>query len=211
MPRIVLLFATSAFLISCTASIQNTVKVQYLKPGFTTQTLHDGGLALLPIIAGQGQEGYRRPLGESLDTSIAVRRPGMKYIRWQETLSNLNRDSLASSYESVIMTYRSTSIVDKSLIKKLGQSIGARYLFFVSLEDFSKSSRVGYSGLTGSLETQESAQVSAFAQIWDSEEGDVVWEATASAQSSSSEFTTISHSYEDYSSRLASSIAMKLP
>ena len=47
----------------CAAKVMDNSQLQYLAAEFTENSLAEHGLSLLPIVAGHGQEGLRRPLG----------------------------------------------------------------------------------------------------------------------------------------------------
>jgi hypothetical protein len=210
-PKYSLLVLSAIILSGCAATIRDLSKVQYVKEGFVADSLRTGGLALLPVVAGQGQEGYRRPLADSLNFHIQRVRPNVQFIKWQDAITKLNDKGLAEKYQAAISTYRTTSIIDKSLVSEIGSALGVRYFLFVSLEDFRQSSKLGYSGLTGKLREDQTAKVNAFAQIWDSQTGDVVWEGIGHAEASSSEFTYLKGSYETYGGIAAKGLAQRLP
>jgi hypothetical protein len=209
MKPILLLLCLALF--GCAATIQDLSKVQYVKEGFDANALKAGGLALLPVVAGQGQEGYRRPLADSLDFYVQTKKPNLQFIKWQDAIAKLNDKGLAEKYQAAISTYRTTSIIDKSLVSEIGAALGVRYFLFVSLEEFHQSSKMRYSGLTGKLTEDETAKVNAFAQVWDSQSGDVVWEGIGQAQATSSEFTYLKGGYETYSGIAARGLVSRLP
>ncbi|MCK4448131.1 MAG: hypothetical protein KAW56_13750 [Candidatus Marinimicrobia bacterium] len=178
-----ILLATFIILIvSCAATIRDISEVSYIKEGFNTTSLQVGGLALLPVHAGAGQEGYRRPLADAIDKMVITLNPNLKFSKWQETAQVLSEHELVKTYQDVILTYRETAILNEDFLHKLGSALGKRYLMFVSLERFHKASKTTYSMWSG-WETTETAEVNAFAQIWDCSTGDVVWEGFGAAKS----------------------------
>ncbi|MBN2731651.1 MAG: hypothetical protein JXR26_04390 [Balneolaceae bacterium] len=207
----ILYFSTIAiFFTACSAGINTTSKVSYNKPSFTNESLQEGGLALLPITAGAGLEGYRRPFGNALNSYSDSLSGNMQYYGWQESMNELNEKGLADAYNEAISNYSQTSIIDKSTLQEMGNAIGARYFLYVQLGNFDKSSDTSYNMFTG-LQTTRKNQVSAYAQIWDAATGDVVWEAVSNAEaSSSSMMVSISENPHDYSLELAKGISEKL-
>ena len=192
----------------CAASIQDLSKVQYIKEGFNSNLLTKYGFSLLPIVAGQGQEGYRRPFGDAINETMGKSFPNVKFIQWQETMNILNDNSLTKEYEDLILTYRSTAIIDKKLMQDIGQALNTRFLLFVSLEDFTKSQTTSYNFLLG-WNTSKTATVNGFAQVWDCVEGDVVWEGYGTAYSKGGELT-YEKDYEEYSNVAAKGLIYKL-
>ena len=192
----------------CAATIQNLSKTQYVKEGFNPNELNNYGIALLPIAAGQGQEGYRRPYGDAINTVMNNSFKEVNFIPWQQTMNILNDSSLTKEYEDLILTYRSTAIIDKTLMQDIGQVLNIRYLLFVSLEDFSKSKETSYNFLLG-WHTTKTAIVNGFAQVWDCNKGDVVWEGYGTAYSEGGELT-YEKDYEEYSMVAAKGLVYKL-
>ncbi len=120
----------------CGASVQNLSKLQYKKEEFTRQSLVSYGLALLPITAGEGMEGYRRPAGDSLYNAIRTLRKDINVLDAQTSLNKINDAQLADKYAELIRTYAQTAILNKESVKSLSEAIGKRYLMHVRLERF---------------------------------------------------------------------------
>jgi len=184
--------------------------VKYINPSFTASSLSDGGLALLPVLDVYKQELYAHPFADTLNKEIANHSAQMKFVSWQDAISKINDDSLGDSYQAAISMYQTTSLVDKSLIQRIGKSLGVRYLMLVSLSKYRTISSVG-SSLLSKAEPVDSATVSAFARIWDSESGDVMWEATGESEADSGEFTYLPRDFEFYFRSIASALVSKLP
>lgn len=198
-------------LVSCAATIHDTSKVQYVREDFNNESIRAGALALLPVHAGEGQEGYRRPLADAINSVVDSLIPshyGLKFYKWQETIDMLNEHDLVKSYQDAISTYRETAIINKDLLHDIGSKLGVRYLLFVSLERFHKASKVEYSIFTG-WGTTKTAEVTAFAQIWDCGDGDVLWEGFGSASSRGTELT-YERGYEVYTHIAAEGLIRKL-
>lgn len=208
--KTILLVIPIAIFTACAASINTTSKVSYNKDTFTDQSMEEDGVALLPITAGSGLEGYRRPFGNALNSYSDSLGGDMAYFGWQESMNKLNDEGLADDYNKAISSYKETSIIDKGTLRKMGEAIGIRYLMYIQLGNFEKDSNTSYNVWTG-LETTKTNQVSAYAQIWDAKTGDVVWEAVSNAKaSSSSSLSKVSDNPEEYSEKLAEALAQKL-
>ncbi|MEL6615301.1 MAG: hypothetical protein AAFQ43_06160, partial [Bacteroidota bacterium] len=67
--RITALFLLLFTLSGCAASMQAGADTQYAADFFDGNALARGGLALLPVTAGQGQEAFRRPFGGALNAT----------------------------------------------------------------------------------------------------------------------------------------------
>jgi hypothetical protein len=195
-------------LVGCAATINDQSRVQYVQEGFNATELEAGGLALLPVVAGQGQEGYRRPLGDEIDSAISIYGTNIPYTGWQEAMNALNERGLVEDYQSMISNYRETAIIDKGMLAGIGEALGVHYILFVSLEDFSKDASTRYSLFSG-WTTTKTATVQAFAQIWDCRACDVVWEGSGTAQSTGGELT-YEKPYEEYSRIAAQGLVKNL-
>ncbi len=206
---ILCLLLVAAILSGCAATIRDLSKTQYLNPELSPESLRAGGLALLPITAGQGQEGYRRPLGDLLNSQIANAVPGGVTLTWQSTMDSLNHHGKVPAYEELIAAYRTTSILNRDRVRELSSALGVRYALYCSLEDFSETSQTSYSAFSG-VSTSKSANVAAHCLLMDLETGDVMQEIAGQANSVAGEFE-YNLPYEDLAATLAYSVLSRIP
>ena len=192
----------------CAATIYDKSSVSYVDAAFSPTHLRTHGLALLPVVAGQGQEGYRRPLGDCLAASTEELMGGGHFLGWRETMAALNEQDLSDEYEDLIGTYRETAILRQEAVNELGLALGVRYLLFVSLERFHTSTSTTYNAFTG-LNSERTSAVNAFCQVWDTATGNVVWEGAAAARSAGNEFT-YDKPYEEYARKAADGLTARL-
>lgn len=209
MKRAILLFICSILLASCAAPIQNLTKTQYVNPTFSQEKLRSGGLALLPITAGQGQEGYRRPLGDFLNQNIQDAVKGGKVLKWEETMDALNRESKVKAYEDLIIGYRQTSILSRDRVKEMASALGIKFALLCSLQDYSESNETSYNFLTG-IQTVKTANVMAHCLVIDLESGDVMQEIIGQASSQAGNYMH-NQAYEEYAKIMAHSVLSQLP
>jgi len=198
-------------LVSCVAKMQDVSTVTYAKVGFDRESLKTSGVAILPISAGEGIEGYRRPFGDAVNISLGTLGGEISCLKWQETIDLLNQHDLASRYQEAIIRYKDTSIIDKNLIIDMGRSLGVRYFLFIELQPFQNDSQLKPSLLSDGFYTQETKGVQAIGQLWDSEDGDVVWEGIGGAKAQSGELSYIkTHNPEEYSKMAADGLVRQL-
>ena len=209
MKYVFFLVVSSLVFLSCAANIKNLTKTQYSNPIFTKESLNEGGLALLPITAGLGQEGYRRPLGDYMNQDLQAAVPEGKVLTWQETMELLNKNSKVETYEALIQAYRQTSILDRNKVKELFSALGVKYALYCSLQDYSESKETNYNFLTG-LNTTKTANVSAHCLIMDLESGDIMEEIIGQATSVAGNYQ-YNQGYEEYAKILANSVLSQLP
>lgn len=182
-----------AGLTGCAASMQAGADTQYAADFFDGNALARGGLALLPVTAGQGQEAFRRPFGGALNATMdsVGRGYGINVTPWNRTMQAINDADLAGDYNDAIRGYRETAILDARLLTQIGEATGRRYLLYTILGDFEEGATVRRSAISGDLTAYDAQGTSAFAQVWDTQTGDVVWEGKAAARSDAGEFTYI--------------------
>lgn len=178
--------------LGCTATIYDGSKAQYIKEEFNLESLKSEGLALLPVHAGAGQEGYRRPFADAINRKVDSLIPSLKFCRWQETAELLRKHNLVKSYQEAVVTHQITAIFDKKLLYEIGSGVGMRYLLFVSLESFHTLKAI--------------ASVKAFTQVWDCRESDIVWEGWGVSFSSGGKPSA----YENYVSIAAEGLVRKI-
>ena len=189
-----LLLALLATLTSgCAATMQAGADTQYAADFFDGNALASGGLALLPVTAGQGQEAYRRPFGAALNATMdsVGRGYGINVTPWNRTMQAINDAGLTARYNDALRAYRETSIIDATLVREISERTGRRYLLFTILGDFVEGQTVRRSAISGDATAYDAMGTSAFAQVWDAQSGDVVWEGKAAARTDAAEFRYI--------------------
>jgi hypothetical protein len=91
----------------------------------------------------------------------------------------------------------------------MGVATKTKYFLFIQLGDFEKSSELKYSFLTGNAYDQKTVGLTAFAQIWDASNGDVVWEGIADVSAQSGELSYIKDNDPEIYSKIASESLVK--
>lgn len=191
---------------SCAVTSMVQKNVTYVSPNFTKSSLNNMGLALLPIVAGSGVEGYRRPFGEAMNLvgdSILT-----NFMTWNVTLDKINNANLVSEYNSAIQAYQETGIIDRTILQKLSSATETNYFFFVKLSPPTSNTKLtyGFSGLT----TTETKSVSAFGLIWSASDGDVVWEGNSNANVTTGDYTYTKETDMDRAIKVAKALMSNL-
>lgn len=183
----------------------------YVAPDFNRAQVQAGGIALLPVVAGVGVEGYRRPFGDAMNVAAGNILSNGKFLTWQETMQRLNEADLIESYQQAIASYTATSIIPKRLIQAMADATGVEYFLYVSLNSpvsETHQRRSSWGGGNTSIETR--IGVSASGQLWASR-GDIVWEGLGSSEvhASTDAFQLVSdadRSLESHSLRAATAL-----
>ncbi|MDE0298792.1 MAG: hypothetical protein OXN17_09185 [Candidatus Poribacteria bacterium] len=207
---IVLLMA--GLLTGCAARVIDDSQLQYLAPEFTVESLSDHGLSLLPVVAGQGQEGLRRPLAAKLEAHLSSHLPEGRFLGAIETLDLLNEANLTEAYAQMIDDYSRAAILNKKTLHRIGQATGIRYLLHVKLLDQSRTERIQQAFLSDNLVSLEGKNVSIFGQVWDCGLGDVVWEGTGQVNAEAEvEFQYVKQDIDQLVTMAAQSFLNNLP
>lgn len=185
-------------ILACAVSSKVSTNETYRDSTFDASSLETHGLAILPVLAGQGVEGYRRPFGEALDQTAVDR---LSYvIQWDQTMDLFNDAAIVNEYNEAIVNYDRTAILDKSLLGYMSGATNTRYFLYVKLAPPSVRS-------TGSYQTEK---VYAFGQIWDAESGDIVWEGSADASVTTGEMVFTNESTMDRALKTADALMEQL-
>jgi len=200
------ILASILLVTSCAVTSMVQKNVTYVSPNLTLSSLNNMGLALLPIVAGSGVEGYRRPFGEAMNIvgdSILT-----NFMPWNVTLDKINNANLVAEYNNAIQAYQETGIIDRTILQKLSDATGTNYFFFVKLSPPTSKTKLtyGFSGLT----TTETKSVSAFGLIWSASDGDVVWEGNSSANVTTGDYTYTKETDMDRAIKVAKALMSSL-
>src|SRR5688500_9064201 len=107
----------------CAASIYTSTNVTYLAPS----TPVVDSLAILPVSSGEGLEGFRRMISDSLFTILARDRKEIVLLSADTTLMRINRAGLTAEYATAIRDYQQTSVLTRATIDSMSHQVGARY------------------------------------------------------------------------------------
>jgi hypothetical protein len=189
--RLSTVFLVIVLLAACAAQLLNLSKVQFVSPNFTSATLLEGGLAILPVTAGGEQEGFRRPVGEKLGFYIKQDYPELNSLGFEDSLSRLNDAGMTKPYSDMLIAYINTAIVDKSVLNEMGKVLKTRYALQTRLLKQNESSSLKRGVLVSGVYQSVSRDVEIFGQVWDLVKGDVVWEGYGIAKVESGEMTYV--------------------
>ena len=189
---------------ACVAGMRSTIETSYSNPDMTLQ-----GIAILPVTAGEGLEGFRRHMASLLENQIAAQHPDVKVITSAECLRRINDLGLANEYSDMLETYGRTGILDRETLGELADAVGAQHMlqaqFSYEAADFVEVGAIG-----GGLNREERQELYVFGQLWDGTEGDVVWEVAGSVRSRTGEFT-FARDVEDILAQAITDLVAELP
>jgi len=171
-------------LVACAAPIRTSTSVTYIA---TVRPTVDT-LAILPVSSGEGLEGFRRMISDSLFLSLKRAHHEIVLLPADTTLARLNVANLADKYAQTIRDYQQTSMLDKATLASMSSAIGARYLLYTRAA-YNEGRSVGGNFFSG-YHTQRNQDLSLFVHIWDGRQGDVVWEAVSGGKVEAGELET---------------------
>jgi Cdc6-like AAA superfamily ATPase len=173
-----LLLTLIILLISGCSINQIQSSVQFEDISLSPRGLESQGVAFITPSTVTGREQDIQALAFIFADILQKERPDIKVVSLPETLSAINRAGLADEYQHMYVAYSNTGIFKKDALRMVGQATGVRYLAQLKLASFQQdaSGRFGIFGLR--LVKTHQANIRLFLQIWNSEEGSIVWEAT---------------------------------
>lgn len=166
------------FVFGCAAPITQNVKFDYFATESKQGALAAGGLGLLPVVAGAGQEGLRRPFGNKLNKDLSNKFPEGKFIGNLETIALINNAGLTEDYSRLMNDYNRSAILNKDSLIKIGAVIGVEHLLYVKLLEQSQTEGLAPRLLSKDPLVVKGIKMNIFGQVWSCTIGDVVWEGT---------------------------------
>jgi hypothetical protein len=161
---------------ACSTTLQTYSSPQHETRSLSQASLREGGIAFLTPSTITGQEEDKQTLAYLFAATLRTRRPDVKVLPLSETIGAVNRGGLAEVYRSMYRDYRDTAVFDGSLLRRIAQAGGVRYLAQLKLSQMQQGSR-GRLGLLGlSILNTQYASIRLSLQVWDSVDGSIAWE-----------------------------------
>jgi hypothetical protein len=146
--------------------------------GLVAGQLEAGGLAFLTPSSVTGQEEDRQPLALVFANVLAEQRKDLRVVGLPQTLSAVNRAGLTDAYKRMYQDYRDSGVFEPGPLRQVGEAVGVRYVAQLKMVDFRQEAK-GRFGIFGlSLVQTQAANIRLFLQIWDSNDGSIVWEGS---------------------------------
>jgi hypothetical protein len=203
-----------SILLGCAAQVQNLGKVQYTIPEFNDSLLAEDGIALLPIIAGGGQEILRRPIARKLETYFAKVLPEDKLLVVNATMNSITDAGLTEDYSKLIENHNKTGLLNKDVLQELRQVFGARYILYTNLLEQSRKHTLKFYNVTGTIIEPiygEKGSVHIFGQIWDCVSGNIIWESIGQVSVQSGMFEYVKETTDELVDDAVRSVLEGLP
>ncbi|MEZ0123211.1 MAG: hypothetical protein AB9Q18_08995 [Candidatus Reddybacter sp.] len=156
--------------------IHSSVKFENI--ALTADDLESYGLGFITPSTVTGQEQDIQSLAFIFARELEDSRAGIHVVSLPETLSAINRADLADEYKQMYIDYSDTGIFKQPSLKKVGYVAGVRYLAQLKLSGFEQGSKGRFGMLGWRMVQTKQANIRLFLQVWDSENGAIVWEGT---------------------------------
>lgn len=162
----------------CGCAVTNQMHSEMNYGGVTANpvALDQYGIGVLTPGAPTGKESDKQALGDVLGESLTDLLPGAHVMQLPEMLSSINRSGLARPYAEMLDEYEHTGILERDVIRDVGDAGGVRYLAKFNLSDFLQSSdkRLAIAGIR-MFDTWR-ASIRVHLEIWDAKTGEIAWE-----------------------------------
>lgn len=145
---------------------------------FTPEDLKGQKVAVLSAVVGFGLEGYSLQVSRSLSAAMASKEQTFHLVPIQTALSGINQHGLASDYAHLISEYTQSGILNREILKQLGEALQVSYVFQPSMAAFSQGTSGRLSVLGLRIFHTRISMLRLSAQIWDTRTGELVWESS---------------------------------
>ncbi len=179
------ILALIAVLLSgCSSTGQLHSTTQYLAMDLDPQVLKTTGVAFITPTSVTGQEEDKQALALAFTEALKQARPGLNIVPLPATISLVNRAGLAAEYRQMYEDYRLSGIFSRDTLKKVSELTHVRYLAHLKLSSFRQESKGRWGALGFRVVETKTAALRLYIQIWDGENGSVVWEGAQELMSS---------------------------
>jgi hypothetical protein len=179
--------------------------------GLTSAELEAGGLGFLTPSTVTGQEEDRQPLALVVADVLAEQRKEIRTVGLPETLSAVNRAGLTEAYKRMYQDYRDSGVFEPKILRQVGDAVGVRYMVQLKMAGFRQEARERFGILGLSILQTQAANIRLFLQIWDTDDGSIVWEGNNELNRAYDTFSERSVSFDTVVRESASELVAKLP
>lgn len=195
----------------CSATGQMYTTTEALDIGLESQALKASGIAFITPTSITGQEEDREALALAFTEALKLSRPDLRIVPLPETLGAVNRAGLAGEYRQMFEDHRLSGIFGRDTLQKVSHVTGVRYVAHLKLGGFRQESKSRWDLLGLRIVETKSASLRLYLQIWDGENGSVVWEGTQELTSAHDSLHEDAVSFRSAVEQSAREIISRLP
>jgi len=135
-------------------------------------------LATLGPITPAGFQGFNPFLSRALIAAMSEASPPIRGVPTHETVNMINGKGLSEEYGELIAGFVRSGILERERLKRLGSTLGSRYVLLPGLADFNQIlvDRFEFAGLK--IVRNRVITLRVWLQLWDTQTGQMVWEST---------------------------------
>jgi hypothetical protein len=185
--------------------------VEFENIALTADELEGYGLGFITPSTVTGREQDIQSLAFIFARVLEEDRPQIHVVGLPETLSAINQADLADEYKQMYIDYSDTGIFKKPSLKEVGYVAGVRYLAQLKLSGFEQGSKGRFGMLGWRMIQTKQANIRLFLQVWDSENGAIVWEGTEELMYSNDSFSERPVTFQLVVEEVARNLLSKLP
>ncbi|MGA3209477.1 MAG: hypothetical protein ABSE05_16840 [Syntrophales bacterium] len=134
------------------------------------------GVAFITPSTVTGQEEEKQQVALTFAEVLKKERPTIRCLSLPETLTAINQAGLSEDYKRMYVDYRDTGIFDRDILRKVGEATKTRYVAQLKLMAFTQGSEARFGVLGLRLIDTKYADLRLFFQIWNTQDGSIVWE-----------------------------------
>jgi hypothetical protein len=165
--------------------LSDTYATSTPKPkSFDTSELVGTPVVVLAFLTPANLQGFGPTLSHALIGALTQVNPPIRKIPTDETLNRLTDEGLATEYADLRADFARNGILDHQRLRRIGLGLGSRYVLLPGLAQFDESIIDKFEAVGIKLLRNRVTTVRLWLQLWDSENGHIVWE-------SSGEVTTV--------------------
>lgn len=173
--------------------------------------LQDKGVAFITSSSITGQEQDKQAMAMNFANVMQRARPQMRIVSQADTLSAINRAGLSSEYRRMLEDYAVTGILNRQVLQDVARVTGVRYVAQLKLSGFKQEAKSRWSALGVRLIETHLTVLRLFLQIWDSEDGSIVWEGGSELTSAHDAMSESTVTFKSAIEEAAQNLVARLP
>ena len=128
-----------------------------------------------------------------------------------EFLSLVNQAGIAREYNEMIKDYQSCGILHRDILATIGEAAGVEYLLHVKLTSFDQFAAIRLNLLGLRTIDSQRAKIRLFVQIWQTDQGKIVWEGSGEGVITRERFRARPVSFNELARLACQRLVEKLP
>ncbi|WP_455243930.1 hypothetical protein [Petrachloros mirabilis] len=163
-----------------------------LSPSTEPANLRQGTVAVLTPLSVASLRGNEAGMGQYLGDVIKEVAPNLKVVDERKAISLINEKGLAEEYNRMRSELELTHILNRDILRKIGEALNSRYVFQPRLAYFAQQmfDRWEVPGISVKFSRTRSATIRLSLQLWDCQTGELLWSSTAESNFQSEAMNT---------------------